>query len=69
MSQYINMAMSKAVYEKLEDGTYFGVIPECPGTIAFANTLFECEKELQSVLEGWLIVKSRYGDKLPIISK
>lgn len=66
--EYIDKAMSKAVYKKLEDGTYSGVIPECPGTVAFAKTRFECEKELQSVLEGWIIVKSRYGDKLPLIS-
>ena len=34
---------------------------------AFGNTLFECQKELESVLEGWLIVKIRHGDTLPVI--
>ena len=29
---YIHKAMSKAAYEKLEDGTYSGEIPDCPGT-------------------------------------
>ncbi|MFQ6120533.1 MAG: hypothetical protein ACE5KE_11710, partial [Methanosarcinales archaeon] len=29
--EYINRAMSKAEYEKLEDGTYCGKIKECPG--------------------------------------
>lgn len=67
LSEYINAAMSKAVYEKLEDGSYAGQIPECPGTIAFTKTLFECEKELRSVLEGWIIFKIRHGDKLPVI--
>ena len=66
--EYINKAMSKAVYEKLEDGSYAGQILECPGTIAFSKTLFECEKELRSVLEGWIIFKIRHGDKLPIIN-
>jgi len=33
--EYINKAMRKAVYEKLEDGTYSGKIPQCPGVIAF----------------------------------
>ncbi|MFQ6119787.1 MAG: type II toxin-antitoxin system HicB family antitoxin, partial [Methanosarcinales archaeon] len=41
-------------YEKLEDGTYCGKIKECPGTIAFGKTLYDCQKELSSVLEGWL---------------
>lgn len=68
LSDYINAAMSKAVYEKLEDGSYAGQIPECPGTITFNKTLFECEKELRSVLEGWIIFKIRRGDKLPVIN-
>lgn len=64
---YINKALSKAEYDKLEDGTFFGKIPECPGVIAFGKTLFECQNELRSVLEGWLIVKIRHGDLLPVI--
>ncbi len=67
MLDYLTKAMSKAVYEKLEDGTYEGQIPECPGTIAFAKTLFECKKELRSVLEGWIIFKAQHGDELPVI--
>lgn len=66
--EYINKAMSKAVYEKLEDGTYCGKIRDCPGTIAFGNTLYDCQNELKSVLEGWLIVKIRHGDRLPLIA-
>lgn len=67
LSEYINAVMSKAVYEKLEDGSYAGQIPECPGTIAFTKTLSECEKELRSVLEGWIIFKTKHGDSLPVI--
>jgi len=69
LTEYIRKAMSKAVYEKLEDGAYSGEIPECPGTIAFGQTLRECQTELQSVLEGWLLVKIRHGDKLPIVEE
>jgi len=65
--EYINKAMSMAVYEKLEDGTYCGKILDCPGTIAFGNTLYNCQNELKSVLEGWLIVKIRHGDRLPMM--
>jgi len=64
---YINKALSKAEYDKFEDGSFSGRIPLCPGVIAFWNTLFECQKELESVLEGWLIVKIRHGDTLPVI--
>jgi predicted RNase H-like HicB family nuclease len=65
--EYIYKAMSKAIYEKLEDGSYSGKIPQTPGVIAFGETLYQCQEELKSVLEGWLIVKIRHGDKLPII--
>ena len=65
--EYINKAMTKAVYEKLEDGTFSGRIPQCPGIIAFGETLYQCQEELRSTLEGWLIVKIRHGDRLPVI--
>jgi len=67
--EYINKAMSKAVYDKLEDGSFSGKIPQCPGVIAFGETLYECQEELRSSLEGWLIVKFRHGDKLPVIGR
>ena len=67
--EYINSAMSKAVYDKLDDGSFSGKIPQCPGVIAFGETLYQCEQELKASLEGWLIVKLRYGDKLPVIGK
>jgi len=39
--EYVERAMSKAMYEKLEDGNYCGKIPECQGTIAFGETLYQ----------------------------
>jgi predicted RNase H-like HicB family nuclease len=64
--EYIDKAMSKAVYDKLEDGSFSGKIPQCPGVVAFGETLYQCQQELRSSLEGWLIVKIRHGDKLPV---
>ena len=65
--EYINNAMKSAEYEKIEDGTYSGKISQCPGTISFGKTLYESQEELRLALEGWLIVKIRHGDPLPII--
>ena len=62
--EYINKAMSKAVYDKLEDGSFSGKIPQCSGVVAFGETLYQCRQELISSLEGWLIVKIRHGDRL-----
>ncbi|MFN2359400.1 MAG: type II toxin-antitoxin system HicB family antitoxin [Desulfotignum sp.] len=65
----INKAMSKAVYDKLEDGSFSGKIPQCPGVVAFGETLYQCRQGLLSSIEGWLIVKIRYGDKLPVMGR
>jgi predicted RNase H-like HicB family nuclease len=67
--EYVNKSMSKAVYDKLDDGTFSGKIPQCPGVIAFGKSLFQCEQELRSSLEGWLIVKIRHGDQLPVMGR
>jgi predicted RNase H-like HicB family nuclease len=48
--------MSEAVYDKPEDGTFSGRIPLCKGVIAFGNTLRECEDELHSTLEDWILL-------------
>ena len=69
LTDYINKAMSDAVFDKLEDGNFSGKIPQCPGVVAFGEMLYQCQKELKSSLEGWLIVKIRHGDKLPILGR
>jgi predicted RNase H-like HicB family nuclease len=47
--------MSKtAKYKILQDGSYFGEIPEAPGVWANAKTLKECKKELKEVFIDWL---------------
>ena len=69
LTDYINKAMSDAVFDKLEDGNFSGKIPQCPGVVAFGETLYQCQKELKSSLEGWLIVKIRHVDKLPILGR
>ena len=47
LTEYINAAMRQASYKLLEDGTYFGEVPELPGTRASASNLEACRKELQ----------------------
>ena len=65
--KFIDRAMSKAVYDKLDDGSFSGKIPQCPGVIAFGKTLYQCDQERKASLEGWLLVKLRHGDQLPVI--
>jgi len=67
LTEYIDRILSQAVYDKLEDGSFSGNIPECKGVIAFGSTLKECQDELRSTLEDWILVGLKFGHKLPVI--
>lgn len=67
LSEYIEQAMREAVYDKLEDGTFAGRIPPCKGVVAFGTTLSECEEDLRSTLEDWILVGLKLGHTLPVI--
>ncbi len=68
LTDYVNQALVHAVYDKLEDGTFAGRIPLCKGVMAFGTTLHECEDELHSTLEDWLLVGLKLGHPLPVIA-
>ncbi len=66
--EYINAALAKAKYEIVEDdGSIYGYIPRLKGVWANATTLEACRDELTSVLEGWILVGTRFGDKSPTL--
>ena len=65
LTDYIDEAMCRAVYEKMEDGTYCGTIPPCVGVIAFADTRRKCINELQATLEDWLLMGLKLGHPIP----
>ena len=68
LTEYMNGLMAQASYDKLEDGTFSGKIPPCKGVIAFGTTLRECEDELRSTLEDWILLGLKLGHHLPIIA-
>ncbi|MDI6794486.1 MAG: type II toxin-antitoxin system HicB family antitoxin [bacterium] len=68
LSDYVEQAMTHAVYDKLEDGTFSGRIPLCKGVIVFGPTHHECEEELRSMLEDWILVGLKLGHPFPMIS-
>jgi predicted RNase H-like HicB family nuclease len=68
LTDYINQCMAQATYDKLEDGTFAGRIPACIGVVAFGRTLRECETELRSTLEEWVLLGLKLRHALPIIN-
>lgn len=66
--QYIQKALEKAEYKKLEDGSWFAEIPGFEGVWANGSNVEFCRKELSEVLEEWLLLKLKDNDPIPKIS-
>ena len=68
LSDYVEETLALAEYDKLEDGSFGGRIPPCPGVVAFGATLRDCEAALHSTLEDWILVGLKLRHPLPVIS-
>jgi len=68
LTDYLERALAQAEYDKLDDGSFSGRIPVCKGVVAFGKTLRECEMELRSTLEDWVLVGLKLGHELPVIA-
>ncbi len=70
LTTYINAAMRRAHYEILpDDEGYFGTIDGLQGVWANAQTLEDCRRELQEVLEEWIVLGLKMGHPIPPIDK
>lgn len=67
ISNYIQRALSKARYQQFDDGSYYAVIPECPGVWANEESPEQCKTILAEALEDWILLKLQDGDPLPDI--
>lgn len=65
--EYIQTALRQAKYKILEDKTYYGEVPGFKGVWSNEKGLEDCREVLQEVLEEWVLLKVRQGDKLPMI--
>lgn len=68
LREYIDVAMEKARYEIIENPEpFYAEIPACRGVWAAGKTLEECRRNLQDVLEGWILFRIRRGLSIPSI--
>lgn len=67
LTAYIQAAMRQARYEVLDDKTYYGEIPLLQGVYANADALEDCREQLQSALEGWIILGLSLGHEIPVV--
>ncbi|AKB51633.1 hypothetical protein MSBRW_2380 [Methanosarcina barkeri str. Wiesmoor] len=64
--QYIHAALERAKYEIIDDeGPYYGEVPELKGVWATGKTLEECRRNLEEVIDEWIIVRLRNRLYLP----
>ena len=69
LTAYIRAAMRQACYEIVEDdGSFYAHIPAIPGIWANAKTLEACREELESVLEGWVLLSGADHSPIPDIN-
>ena len=55
--QYVEEALRRARYEKLEDGTFCAEVPRLRGVLATGGTLEECRNQLAEVVEEWVLIR------------
>ena len=68
LTEYILAALRQARYERLQDGTFYGQIPDFQGVYANAETLEECREQLREVLEAWIVLGLRLGHSFPTLT-
>ncbi|RPJ79629.1 MAG: type II toxin-antitoxin system HicB family antitoxin [Alphaproteobacteria bacterium] len=61
--QYIRAAFERAKYEIIDDEEpYYGEVPELEGVWATGKTLEECRRNLEEVIDEWIVI--RLGNEL-----
>lgn len=66
-AEYLRAEMAHAVYERFEDGTFYGSIPGFQGVYANEPTLEATRDELMEALEGWILLSISLHHDLPTV--
>jgi len=70
LTEYIEAAMRKAKYEMLpDDNTFYGYIPGFDGVYANSDDLETCRRELNEVLEEWILLSISRHLPLPAVEE
>ena len=69
LTDYIRATMEHAEYKDLDEEGWFGhiIVPGFQGVWANGGSLEETRKELQSVLEDWILLRLHRGQSLPVV--
>ncbi|AKB61195.1 type II toxin-antitoxin system HicB family antitoxin [Methanosarcina mazei] len=68
--QYIHAALERAKYEIIDDEEpYYGEVPELEGVWTTGKTLEECRRNLEEVIDEWIVIKLKNELYLPELCK
>jgi len=67
LQTYIQKALQKAQYKRLEDGSWFAEVPGLQGVWANGDCIEFCREELSEVIEEWLFLKIHDHDEIPVL--
>jgi predicted RNase H-like HicB family nuclease len=62
---YVETALRRARYDKLQDGTFCAEVPRRRDVLATDDTLEDCRDQLAEVVEEWVLVRVARGLALP----
>lgn len=65
INEFITKKLKTARYKLLKDGSYFAEIPGARGVWANAKNVEDCRRQLQEVLEDWLLLKVQDREAIP----
>ena len=64
--QYIQAALERVKYEIIDDEEpYYGEVSELEGVWATGKTLEECRRNLEEVIDEWIVIRLRNELHLP----
>lgn len=61
--------MRQAEFETLPDGSVYGHIKGFEGVWASAKSIAACRRELQEVLEEWMLFRLKQNLPLPVVAE
>ena len=64
LTEYIKAAMQRAHYDMRDGEGFFGKIDDFQGVWANSDKLEDCRKELQEVLEEWILMRHSRNQKI-----
>lgn len=67
--QYVEEALKRARYDKLQDGIFCAEVPRLRGVLATGETLEECRNQLAEVVEEWVLIRVAKGLAVPPLGK